>query len=132
MLAKLILLFVGLPFVEMVILIKLGSEIGFWPTMFVVVATGIVGATLARAQGLWIWIQIQNELTAGRMPAEELVDGLLVLIGGIVLLTPGLLTDLFGFALLVPLTRNIIKRWLRAKFDDMRQSHQSGFSYIIR
>lgn len=88
MLAKLIVLFVGLPFVEMVILIKLGSEIGFWPTMLVVVATGIVGAALARAQGLWIWIQIQDELTTGKMPADKLIDGLLILIGGIVLLTP--------------------------------------------
>lgn len=132
MLTKLVLLFVGLPLVEMMILVKLGQEIGFWPTIFLVIATGVAGAALARAQGLWVWIQIQQELQMGKIPGDKLVDGLLILIGGIVLLTPGLLTDLFGLALLVPFTRDMIKRWLQQKLKSMSEIRESRISYIIR
>jgi len=132
MLTKLVLLFVGLPLVEMMILVKLGQEIGFWPTIFLVIATGVAGAALARAQGLWVWIQIQQELQMGKIPGDKLVDGLLILIGGIVLLTPGLLTDLFGLALLVPFTRDMIKRWLQQKLKSMSEIRESHISYIIR
>lgn len=132
MLAKLLLLFVGLPLLEIMILIKLGQEIGFWPTLFLVVATGAAGATLARAQGLSIWYQIQRELAAGKMPAGKLVDGLLILVGGIVLLTPGLITDIFGLALLVPFTRASFKKWLRQKFGEMSSSSETRFTYIIQ
>lgn len=132
MLAKLLLLFVGLPLLEIMILIKLGQEIGFWPTLFLVVATGAAGATLARAQGLSIWYQIQGELAAGRMPAGKLVDGLLVLAGGIVLLTPGLITDMLGLALLVPLTRASFKKWLHRRFVEMSRKSETRFTYIIQ
>jgi UPF0716 family protein affecting phage T7 exclusion len=70
-----------------------------------------------------------GELAAGRIPAGELVDGLLILIGGIVLLTPGLLTDLFGFALLIPWMRVIFKGWLQRKFSGMVQRGQTGIFY---
>ena len=127
-----LILFITIPLVELYLLAVVGSRVGLLPTIMLVILTGAWGAYLAKSQGYSILARIQAETAAGRVPTAELIDGLLVLIGGIVLLTPGLLTDLFGFALLVPLTRNIIKRWLRAKFDDMRQSHQSGFSHIIR
>jgi len=132
MFTKLVLLFVGLPLVELMILVKLGQEIGFWSTIFIVVATGVTGATLARAQGLWVWIQIQQELQMGKIPGGKLVDGLLILIGGIVLLTPGLLTDLFGLALLIPFTRNMAKQWLQQKLKSMSEVRESRVSYIIR
>ena len=132
MLTKLVLLFVGLPLLEIMILVKLGEEIGFWPTLFVVVATGALGATLARAQGLSIWIQIQQELQMGRIPGVKLVDGLLILVGGIVLLTPGLLTDLFGFVLLIPFTRHMFKQWLRQKFEQMTKMGETNITYFIR
>ncbi len=132
MVAKLILLFVGLPFLEMVILIKLGAEIGFGPTLLIVIGTGVLGAALARSQGLSIWLQIQQELQMGRMPAEQLVDGLLILVGGIVLLTPGLITDFLGLLLLIPVTRNLFKLWLWRKFDEMVQGGQSDITFFIR
>ena len=119
MLSKLILLFIGLPLVEIVILVKLGEVLGFWMTIGVVVATGVIGATLAKMQGLMVYSRIQAELRGGRIPTNEMIDGLLILVGGIVLLTPGLLTDLFGFALLVPWIRNQFKGWLHQKFSTM-------------
>ncbi len=125
MFGKLLLLFVGLPLIELALLIKLGQLWGVWPTIGLVVITGIVGASLARIQGFLVYTRIQNELAQGRMPAEELIDGLLILVGGVVLLTPGILTDLFGFAMLLPLTRLFFKRWLRRRFDSMVQQGET-------
>lgn len=129
MFPKLLLLFIGLPLLELAILVKLGEVIGFWPTIGLVVVTGILGASLARAQGFMVYTRIQSELAAGRIPAGELVDGLLILIGGIVLLTPGLLTDLFGFALLLPWIRALFKGWLQRKFSSMAQRGQTRIFY---
>jgi UPF0716 protein FxsA len=125
MFGKLMLLFVGLPLIELALLIKLGQLWGLWPTITLVVVTGIVGASLARIQGFLVYTRIQNELAQGRVPAEELIDGLLILVGGVVLLTPGILTDLFGFAMLLPLTRLFFKRWLRKHFDSMVQQGET-------
>lgn len=129
---KLLLIFIGIPLLELMLLIELGREIGFWPTIFLVVATGIFGAALARSQGMWIWMEIQHELRQGNMPAGKLVDGLLILIGGIVLLTPGLLTDIFGFILLIPVTRDIFKSAIRRKFREMADTGRTDFTMIIR
>ncbi len=122
MLAKLIALFVGVPFVEMLILIKLGEVIGFWPTMWLVILTGVLGAALARHQGLRVFQNIQQELAAGHVPAAQMIDGFLVLIGGIVLLTPGLITDLLGFSLLIPVVRAWIRALLQQRFSHMAAS----------
>lgn len=130
--AKLLLIFIGIPLLELMLLIELGREIGFWPTIFLVIATGIFGAALARSQGMWIWMEIQHELQMGNMPADKLVDGLLILIGGIVLLTPGLLTDIFGFILLIPVTRNMFKNAISKKFREMADSGRTSFTMIFR
>ncbi|MCH8029905.1 MAG: membrane protein FxsA [Candidatus Dadabacteria bacterium] len=132
MFSKLVLLFVGVPLLELFILVKLGGAIGIWPTIGIVLVTGVLGASVARYEGLRVLNRINDELRYGRMPAEELFDGLLILIGGIVLLTPGLLTDLFGFSLLVPVTRRMYKEWLRRRFDNMIRSGETRFTYIIR
>ncbi len=132
MFSKLVLLFVGVPLLELFILVKLGAAIGIWPTIGIVLVTGVLGASVARYEGLRVLNHINDELRYGRMPAEELFDGLLILIGGIVLLTPGLLTDLFGFSLLVPATRRMYKEWLRRRFDNMIRSGETRFTYIIR
>lgn len=122
MFLKLVLLFIGLPLVELAILVKLGTLIGFWPTIGIVAVTGFIGAGLARSQGFRVWTDVARELQAGRMPVGDLTDGLLILIGGIVLLTPGLITDLFGFAMLIPTTRRGFKRYLSARFQRMTRS----------
>lgn len=132
MFIRLLGLFVLLPLVELAILIQVGQWIGLGWTLALVIATGFLGATLARRQGLRAWIAIQTELRNGRLPAAELTDGLLILIGGIVLLTPGILTDLAGFALLLPTTRNAFKRGLRRRFERAIQQGDASFTVILR
>lgn len=129
---KLLFFFIGVPMLELMLLIELGRQIGFWPTIFLVITTGILGAAMARSQGMWIWMEIQHELRQGNMPADKLVDGLLILIGGIVLLTPGLLTDIFGFILLIPATRDLFKNAIRRKFREMADSGRTNFTMIFR
>lgn len=116
MFIRLLLLFTIIPVVELYILIKVGAVIGAAPTIALIILTGVAGAYLARTQGLDILARIQTEMNAGHMPAEELIDGAMILAGGIVLLTPGLVTDILGFCLLVPLTRRGLKKWLRHWF----------------
>lgn len=132
MFVRLLALFVLLPLAELALLIQIGQWIGLGWTLALVVATGFLGAALARRQGLRAWVAIQTELRAGRMPARELVDGLLILIGGIVLLTPGILTDLAGFALLVPATRAAVKRSLRRRFERAVERGDTSFTLILR
>ncbi|MFP4624901.1 MAG: FxsA family protein [Gemmatimonadota bacterium] len=131
MFARLLALFVLLPLVELALLIWVGQAIGLGWTLGIVVATGLLGATLARRQGLRAWGAIQAELREGRMPGGTLVDGLLILIGGIVLLTPGILTDLAGFGLLLPPTRNALKRTLRQRFERAIERGEASFTVIV-
>ena len=134
MLGRLILLFTIAPLAELFILIKIGSHIGGFNTILLVVMTAVLGAWLARLQGLRTLQQIQLSLSQGQIPAEELIDGVLILAGGILFLTPGVLTDLFALVLLFSSTRTYFKRWLRHRFDrmvtsgDVRlQYHRGGF-----
>jgi UPF0716 protein FxsA len=113
MLLKLILLFTIIPFIELSLLIELGTYIGTLNTIMVVVVTGILGAFMARIAGLSVLFKIQENLREGLFPGDELFDGVLILIGGALLLTPGLLTDAVGFFLLLPLGRAGVKKWLK-------------------
>jgi UPF0716 protein FxsA len=103
------LLFILVPIGELALLIQLGRWIGLWPTLGLIVATGILGATLASREGLRAWHAFQLDLQEGRIPGRPILDGLSIFAGGALLLTPGLATDLFGFALLARPTR----RWLQ-------------------
>ncbi|MFH1853064.1 MAG: FxsA family protein [Candidatus Neomarinimicrobiota bacterium] len=127
MFSRLLLLFIGVPLVEILILIKLGEVLGFWNTILLVIGTGVAGAYLAKLYGLTIWYDIQRDLSMGQMPAEKLLDGLLILVGGIVLLTPGLLTDILGLLLLFPGTRFFFKHWLRERLAVMARNQQTSF-----
>ena len=106
--AKLLMLFILVPATELVLLIEVGSRIGTVNTVLIIVATGVLGVSLASRQGLGVLRQIQAETAVGRMPGGAIVDGLLILIAGIVLMTPGLLTDIAGFLCLIPATRRAI------------------------
>ena len=103
----LLLLFTIVPFIELYLLLVIGARIGALTTIMIVILTGIVGASLARIQGFKVLRDIQLATQAGQMPGTELIHGALVLIGGLLLLTPGFLTDLFGFSLLFPPSRKI-------------------------
>jgi UPF0716 protein FxsA len=119
---RLILVFTIVPLAELYILIKIGSYIGGFNTILLVLMTTVLGALLARLQGLRTLRQIQLSLSQGQIPAEELIDGVLILFGGILLVIPGVLTDLFALVLLLPFTRTYFKRWLRRRFDRMMAS----------
>ena len=119
MLLKLFLAFTIIPFLEIYLLIEIGSYIGAVNTLMIVILTGFLGALLARHQGLKTMLKVRESLARGEMPAEHLLDALLIFLAGIVLLTPGFLTDLVGFTILIPTTRFHFKRWLRKKFDNL-------------
>ena len=117
MLLKLFLAFTLIPIIELTLLIKIGTAIGIFNTLLLVVVTGFSGAYLARAQGFQTMMRVRERLNRGEMPAEDLIDAVIIFAAGIVLLTPGLLSDIAGLLLLLPATRNPFKRWLRVQFD---------------
>jgi len=125
MFGYLVFLFTVLPAVELMLLIKIGARIGAGNTIFIIILTGILGAYLARLQGFLVLRKIQDDLNRGIMPNTEVIDGLMILVGGIVLLTPGFITDVFGFILLIPWTRSIVKKWFIRKFEDSINRRQT-------
>jgi UPF0716 protein FxsA len=108
-LLKLLLLFTLVPLIELWLLIEVGRIIGTWPTILIVASTGFAGVWLARSQGFITLFRIRADLEQGIVPGDKLLDGVCILLGGAFLLTPGLLTDLFGFSLLLPFSRRWIK-----------------------
>jgi UPF0716 protein FxsA len=114
---RLLLLFVVLPAAELGLLIEIGSRIGTGATLALIVVTGVVGASLARRQGLGVLRVLQNETAAGRLPAGSLVDGVIILVAGALLVTPGVLTDAFGFLCLLPAFRKMVKRALLRRLE---------------
>ncbi len=119
MLMRLILLFTIVPLVELAILFKLNAYIGFFSTIGIVIFTGILGAYLAKSQGKEILFRIRHEMQDGRLPGDQLINGLCVLVGGAMLLTPGILTDMSGFILVIPVTREFVKGFVKDKLQRM-------------
>lgn len=117
MFLKLFLAFTLIPMIELYLLIKIGASIGAFNTLVLVIFTGAAGAWLARMQGLQTMFRVRARLQAGEMPADDLLDAVIIFAAGIVLLTPGLLTDIAGLLLLIPTTRLAFKGWLRIKLE---------------
>ncbi len=113
---RLLLLFIVLPAVELGLLIELGRRIGTLETLALIVVTGIVGASMARSQGLSLLSRVRKQISAGEMPADSLLDGLMILIASALLVTPGVFTDAFGFLCLIPAFRALLKRELVRRF----------------
>ena len=109
--------FIVIPLIELAVLFRVGDRVGPGATVAIVILTGIVGASLARAQGARVIADIQQAAAAGQMPAPYLLDGLMILIAGVLLITPGLLTDGVGFLLLVPVVRREVRAWLKVKLE---------------
>lgn len=114
---KLFLLFTAVPFAELYLLLRVSDHIGFLATLAIVVATGMLGAAMARAEGLRVIRQWQHALAEGRLPEEGVIGGVLVLVGGVLLVTPGIMTDVAGFLLLLPVTRAFIARVVMARLE---------------
>jgi UPF0716 protein FxsA len=126
----LFLLFIVLPAVELALLIRVGMVIGTLETLALIVITGVVGASLARRQGLGVLLQVQREMQQGRVPGEALADGAIILLGAALLITPGVITDAIGLLCLIPVTRRGIKvlvwKWLE---HQVRSGHAQVYVF---
>ena len=127
MLLKLFLAFTLIPALEIFLFIEIGKTIGTLNTFMVVILSGFLGAYLARMQGIQTMHKVRANLDQGILPAEELVDALIIFAAGIVLLTPGFFTDAFGLLLLFPPSRIHFKRFIRKKFDQWLQDGSIRF-----
>jgi UPF0716 protein FxsA len=118
MAVPLILLFIIVPIAELAVIIQVGEQIGVWWTIAILVADSILGSMLMRSQGRAAWRRFNVALQSGRPPAREVLDGVLVIFGGALLLTPGFITDIFGLVFLLPPTRALVRRVLVRRFAD--------------
>ncbi|MDP0491155.1 MAG: FxsA family protein [Verrucomicrobiota bacterium JB023] len=109
MLKALLLLFILIPLAELGIFMSLGSQIGLGPTIAIIIITGFLGAALTKTQGAKALAKFRASMAQGQLPHREIIDGVLILLAGAVLLTPGFLTDTIGFALLVPPIRQTLR-----------------------
>ena len=125
---RLLLLFILVPTVELALLIEIGRRIGTLQTLGLIAVTGTAGASLARWQGLSIWRQMHSELADGKLPTGPVVDGVIILVAGALLITPGALTDVFGFLCLIPAFRRLIKSTLRRRFE---QTLRDGQVHVV-
>lgn len=108
-----LLLFIAMPILEIALLLRVGDAFGWLPTLLIVIATAILGSAMLRQQGLATLNTAKTRMGSGEMPAQQLLEGLLIMIGGVLLLTPGFVTDAFGFSCLIPLSR----QWLASKLS---------------
>ena len=115
MLPVLIALFIGVPFAEIYVLLQVGQAIGVVNTLGLLIVISVVGAWLAKREGLGVLRRMQRSIDAGRVPGTELVDGFLILLAGALMLTPGFLTDILAILLLLPPVRAVVRRELRRR-----------------
>ena len=132
MLSKLILLFILVPFVELFLLIEMGQLVGTWPTLGLIIFTGVTGAYLARRQGLQVLRRLQSDIQGGGLPAEAIFDGVFVLVAALLLMTPGVLTDLMGLLCLFPPTRRLIKQFIWSRIERALRNGQLFVDYSGR
>lgn len=109
-------IFVVVPIVEIGLFIQVGGAIGLWPTLAIVILTALAGTTLMRAQGIMTLKRLQSSLSDGTNPADPMAQGAMILVAGVLLLTPGFFTDAVGFALLLPPVRAVLIRWAAKRF----------------
>lgn len=114
---KLFFLFAVMPIIEIALLTEVGDRIGGWPTIGLVILTAAVGAALVRMQGVATLFQARRKLDMGQIPGQEMVEGLMLAIAGVLLVTPGFVTDAFGLLLVAPFSRPLIARWLLGKMQ---------------
>jgi len=129
---RLLLLFTVLPALELYLLLKIGGVIGAFDTLLLILFTGVLGATLARREGFAVLAQISAEAERGFPSGTRVVEGLLILGGGLLLLTPGVVTDLVGFALILPFTRRPLARGAKTWFTTHGTFQASSFSFGTR
>jgi len=124
MLFRLMLLLICMPLIELWLLLRVGDRIGSGNTFLLVIITGFIGANLARQQGLRAWHDARQQSAQGQIPAAALADGVMILISGVLLMTPGIITDGIGFLLLFPPFRQAVRLHLSSRFR--MQTHMHG------
>jgi UPF0716 protein FxsA len=124
---RLLLLFVLTPLIELWLLMLVSKHLGVATTIWLVLVTGFVGASLARRQGLQTWLSIQRETQQGKMPAASMVDAMMIFVAGVLLITPGMMTDVVGFSLLVPPVRAFLRNRFRDSFKVQAAASVQGF-----
>ncbi len=135
MLWKAILIFTLVPLLELALLIRVGQYLGVIPTIFIVAVTGFIGVLLAKMQGLSVIQKVRVNLKGARLPAMNMIEGLLIIIGASMLLTPGLITDTAGFLLIIPysrlrlaqLTRNYFNYLIRERVISFHSNHYHDY-----
>ena len=118
-------LFIGIPLLEIIVLIEVGDQIGLWSTIGLIILTAIIGTWMLRLQGLATLANAQKQLNQGAVPAQEIFDGICLLAAGALLLTPGFVTDSIGFGLLLPPVREILRNTVGRKIAARMQSAQA-------
>lgn len=120
----LFLLFIIIPIIEISVLMQVGAVLGVWPTIAIVIFTAWLGAKYVRQQGLSTLNSVQTKMAQGQMPSDEIVTGLMLLVAGVFLVTPGFVTDIFGLSLLVPTVRNAIVSSVKAQIKNNNDNSQ--------
>jgi len=115
LLARLLFLFTVLPLIELALLVWIGTKTSAAVSIAIVVVAGVAGALLARSQGWQTATRLRADLAAGRMPADALLDGILIFAAAVLLIAPGVLSDLMAIVLLIPATRKLVKRYVGAR-----------------
>jgi UPF0716 protein FxsA len=128
LLLRLLALFLILPAVELALLVQVDKWIGFGPTIGVIIGTGLVGSVLARREGLSVWRRLNRRLAEGQLPGKEMLDGVIILVAGALLITPGVLTDALGLLGLLPPTRAVIRKIVLKRID--RAIQQGNVSVV--
>jgi UPF0716 protein FxsA len=121
----LFLLFVFIPIIEITVLIQVGNLLGLWPTVAIVIITAWLGANKVKQQGVATLASVQTKMAQGQMPSDEIVTGLMLLVAGVLLITPGFVTDIFGLALLIPSARAQLGKFAQRHFVTIQTA---GFS----
>lgn len=129
MFGRLFLLFILVPLLDLALLVSVGGRIGLGPTVGIVIATALVGSWLAKREGAAAWTRVQSRIATGGIPGPELIDGLVILLSGTLLLTPGFLTDIAGLLGLFPPTRAILRRVLKSRFEQAVQSGRARVAH---
>ncbi|MHA2939346.1 FxsA family protein [Vibrio sp. RC27] len=122
----LLLAFIAVPIIEIALFIQVGGFLGLWPTIALVLITAFAGASLVRSQGLMTLMSVQQRMQQGELPAQQILEGVMLAVAGVLLLTPGFMTDLAGMLVLLPVPRAHIAKYLMTKMV-VRTNFQSGF-----
>ena len=120
MIQLLLVLFIVMPIVELAVLLKVGSMIGIIPTITLVIVTGVIGVWLIRQQGLYLLMDMRARMSEGVFPGDQIIEGVFIIVAGALLVTPGFITDIMGFSILIPEIRmsyrEALKKWLKKRY----------------